>query len=322
MPQYTSGHSTDGAVEFCKDRCKDPKKFYDFAGVGDPNANCSLCSGFFFQRHGNGHEICGFYVTDLNDATLDKVNHGHQDGSALCIKGKLTVQVHPSSLTDVDTAQENASVAVTNFVTSIGWDSCGANMVEWVNKTQRSEPGSQADADEDEQSVGYETEMVINFRYDISSAPEHFSNSTFIVRELLAHIRNSSLRHSRRHLVEDISSVERLGSCMNHICPTGTQNLEGPPAYCHASCCKHSECCTGGGDGCVRENENDSGSGSGPNENDPGSGSGPNENGADNTDDQQGSDFQDTLESSTYSAQNRMTNSIVFLAIGFLFATQ
>ena len=89
-------------------------------------------------------------------------------------QGKLTVQVHPSSLTDADTAQENANVAVTNFVTSIGWDSCGANMVEWVNKTQRSEPGSQADADEDEQSVDMKRRGSSTFAMTLPVRPSTF----------------------------------------------------------------------------------------------------------------------------------------------------
>jgi len=45
------------------------------------------CVGFFFQEHGNGHKICGFY--HWHDSTIESlsdqgVSHGHQDGSQVC----------------------------------------------------------------------------------------------------------------------------------------------------------------------------------------------------------------------------------------------
>lgn len=55
------------AVSYCKDYCLDL--------VG--------CKGFFFQKHMNGHEICGFYMNvDMDSGT--PVWHGHQEGSRVC----------------------------------------------------------------------------------------------------------------------------------------------------------------------------------------------------------------------------------------------
>merc|ERR1712086_1194724 len=38
------------AIAYCKDTCD----------------KRSGCTGFFFQTHGNGHEICGFYTGSVN----------------------------------------------------------------------------------------------------------------------------------------------------------------------------------------------------------------------------------------------------------------
>jgi len=54
VPQYASSNSVVAAVAFCKAKCEDPGWFG------------SQCTGFFFQRHTNGHEICGFYTIDPN----------------------------------------------------------------------------------------------------------------------------------------------------------------------------------------------------------------------------------------------------------------
>jgi len=71
-PAYGSPNSVSSAVEWCKAKCDQQ----------------STCTGFFFQKHTNGHEICGFY-TGLNplDST-GKAWHGHSSGSQLCAKGQ------------------------------------------------------------------------------------------------------------------------------------------------------------------------------------------------------------------------------------------
>jgi len=69
-PVYGPPNSVDEAVAWCKSQCDQR----------------SSCSGFFFQRHMNGHEICGFYTGfDPVDASA-KAWHGHAGGSQLCAK--------------------------------------------------------------------------------------------------------------------------------------------------------------------------------------------------------------------------------------------
>lgn len=66
-PVYGENTDVDVALGFCEDICYDHNE----------------CSGFFFQKHGNGHEICGFYFQAFE---LDGVWHGHQEGSQVCQK--------------------------------------------------------------------------------------------------------------------------------------------------------------------------------------------------------------------------------------------
>ena len=72
-PVYASDGMTNNikeAVNYCKDKCE--------------NKIIAPCAGFFFQKHTNGHEICGFYKTleIMNSGT--KVWHGHQQDSQIC----------------------------------------------------------------------------------------------------------------------------------------------------------------------------------------------------------------------------------------------
>lgn len=73
-PVYEGPNDHEEAVAYCKAKCE--------AGVWPAT---SSCVGFFYQRHMNGHEICGFYNTapDWDQA----VGHGHSAGSRTC---KLT----------------------------------------------------------------------------------------------------------------------------------------------------------------------------------------------------------------------------------------
>ena len=56
------------AADYCQDICNEDEE----------------CSRYFFQKHQNGHEICGFYseVVDLDDG----IWHGHPEGSRVCKK--------------------------------------------------------------------------------------------------------------------------------------------------------------------------------------------------------------------------------------------
>jgi len=58
------------ALEYCKAECM----------------KRSDCTAFFFQKHGNGHEICGFYSDTVKLASA--VRHGHQACSQVCIRGR------------------------------------------------------------------------------------------------------------------------------------------------------------------------------------------------------------------------------------------
>jgi hypothetical protein len=64
-PKYGGSNSNTKALAYCKKTCN----------------TRSGCTGFFFQQHNNGHEICGFYSTALKGAS----RHGHKAG-AVCKK--------------------------------------------------------------------------------------------------------------------------------------------------------------------------------------------------------------------------------------------
>merc|ERR1711998_703219 len=49
------------------------------------------CTGFFFQRHGNGHEICGFYNSNMHGPGTKWVSHGHAAGSQICEVNKVKI---------------------------------------------------------------------------------------------------------------------------------------------------------------------------------------------------------------------------------------
>ena len=64
-PKYGTTTNNDAAVRYCKIEC-------------DSRTDCE---GFFFQKHNNGHEICGFYSDGMENGTW--VWGGHQAG-AIC----------------------------------------------------------------------------------------------------------------------------------------------------------------------------------------------------------------------------------------------
>jgi hypothetical protein len=62
-PKYGGPNSKTKAMAYCKDQCNVKNG----------------CTGFFFQTHNNGHEICGFYTSALGSYQW----HGHKNG-AIC----------------------------------------------------------------------------------------------------------------------------------------------------------------------------------------------------------------------------------------------
>merc|ERR1712086_158934 len=58
--------SKEPAVQYCKSQCLQRG-----------------CKGFFYQRHQNGHEICGFYQQE-ETLLKERTWHGHQAGSRVC----------------------------------------------------------------------------------------------------------------------------------------------------------------------------------------------------------------------------------------------
>merc|ERR1712166_485083 len=66
-PKYGGPNSKAKAIAYCKKTCD----------------SRSGCTGFFFQTHGNGHEICGFYTGSVNTGAAQW--HGHKNG-AVCTK--------------------------------------------------------------------------------------------------------------------------------------------------------------------------------------------------------------------------------------------
>ena len=68
-PVYGEPTSMHTAIEYCERECERRES----------------CTGFFFQTHMNGHEICGFFssATRSGHARWD----GHRNG-AICTKGR------------------------------------------------------------------------------------------------------------------------------------------------------------------------------------------------------------------------------------------
>ena len=54
------GEALAKALDYCKKQC-----------------NNRDCSALFFQKHGDGHEMCGFYM-DAGDLNFAVQKHGHQ----------------------------------------------------------------------------------------------------------------------------------------------------------------------------------------------------------------------------------------------------
>ena len=67
-PRYGGANDNARALQYCQHTCN------------KRNGDGQRCDGFFYQKHNNGHEICGFYG-DMSTGT--RVWGGHQAG-AIC----------------------------------------------------------------------------------------------------------------------------------------------------------------------------------------------------------------------------------------------
>jgi len=223
----TTGSTADGAVAFCQSRCDSPTLFHAFSGQGDPHSPCSSCTGFFFQRHTNGHEICGFYTIDLNDKTLDKVGHGHSPGSRICTKTKLGI--------NTTTTLADPTLAITEIMDRMvpSFNACGANAIVVGVPESGAEHPERA-------------ERALTFRYDISDGPSDL-NSTEIMKRFVVSLFDG--RSDRRRLENtrarpDLAGcVQELGSCMAYTCPAGWTYSAEPQVYCENEHCSAQECC-------------------------------------------------------------------------------
>lgn len=249
VPNYAKTNDIDAAVKFCQDKCEDAQAFQKFASflsqvpnVAPPAGSCSQCTGFFFQRHTNGHEICGFYTIDLNDGKLNKVSHGHSKGSQLCIKKKVAViaDVSLTGYTDTLPLGSPLSVALTSQATDqvtakLGWRSCGAQYAK--------------------ASAGTDAPLAkLSFRFDVSEGSAGSS-----VESLVAEVNALSRRKlqdtvfqqgeaddvKQRRLAQiSGSTAVQVSTCMDFVCPGGYTELSNPSAYCRSSPRVPSDCCS------------------------------------------------------------------------------
>jgi hypothetical protein len=95
-PAYGEPMTLNRAIKYCQDEC-------DRRGV---------CTGFFFQKHNNGHEMCGFYSTTVT-SPVNTMDHMY---GALCLRKFAT----STSLVRTHTA---ANAAQTVMSTDAGVDS-------------------------------------------------------------------------------------------------------------------------------------------------------------------------------------------------------
>ena len=224
------GNTADGAVSYCQSRCDSPTLFHEFSHLGDPNAACSICTGFFFQRHTNGHEICGFYTLDLNDKTLDKVGHGHSPGSRICTKTKLSINTTTTLL-------DHTSAVRRVLDRATGFRSCGANNIvigPIIN--------------DDETSNGNVPERRLTFRFDVADGPAGLDanqmSERFLVAMTPAPTNDDGDRRRRRLESSSSSCVRTLGTCLSHVCGSGWTYLAQPKVYCDGGLCREEECCS------------------------------------------------------------------------------
>lgn len=81
-PVYGVPNSDENAVAYCKQNCEAH----------------SPCLGFFYQKHLNGHEICGFYNMPLPSNAQPRWD-GHSQGSRICMKSSPQQGLKPREST-------------------------------------------------------------------------------------------------------------------------------------------------------------------------------------------------------------------------------
>merc|ERR1711966_407585 len=62
------------------------------------------CTGFFYQKHKNGHQICGFYKSKIGAGSW----HGHAEG-AVCRYSHTTRHLHRGQEQALDTDEEEVA---------------------------------------------------------------------------------------------------------------------------------------------------------------------------------------------------------------------
>jgi len=109
-PKYGAPLTLARAVTYCEGQC---------------NGRAG-CTGFFFQKHNNGHEICGFYSTVI--AANSMTGHGHMYG-AVCLKPTAAPTPRPTPRPTPEPTPEPTTTTTTNAACSLNlaFDGGGAS---------------------------------------------------------------------------------------------------------------------------------------------------------------------------------------------------
>jgi hypothetical protein len=207
---------------------------------------CSPCTGFFFQRHGNGHEIRGFFSSDLNEATVNTAVHGHEDGSRVCIKEKLQLSLP----TDPSAADDGEGLAQ-DLLEQMGWEdsACGVNHVQ---STDNDEAYQQL---LEEAGLPTTLEKTLTFRINLDEIPLTSTDSmvehvaAFFESHMSAFIETNEGGERRRRRMEEVGlafeeNVGVVDSCLEYNCGDhGLPKKSDSPAFCEGYECSQSECC-------------------------------------------------------------------------------
>lgn len=120
------------ATNYCKKRCT------------------GSCTGFFYQKHRNGHQICGFYRSVVRGR---QQRHGHAEG-AVCIKARGEEEE------DIQSEEVENADAPKNLVDSNEEESLAAlKAAEQETAPAQDEELVEDDADEPEQDVETEAQV-------------------------------------------------------------------------------------------------------------------------------------------------------------------
>ncbi|GMH71963.1 hypothetical protein TrST_g2537 [Triparma strigata] len=178
VPLVAPFHSTDAATYYCQSLCSSAE---EMANIGlTSSTSCSPCTGFFFQRHTNGHEICGFYTADMNDQYLEFSNHGHDDGSRVCVKSKFQIAFTvPSAMTE----EESHLVSQHIVANELAWPDCSLNEEFTVLTTTDDSTTSQ----------------TLKFRVDTASVPLAASDMLDAVHDFFGLIEVGALTECHGH---------------------------------------------------------------------------------------------------------------------------